>query len=323
MTADMSHFFRALEQAELDRAARRESTGQEPAEPVAEPAAAVVAAAPPPSPPPTASSPPPPAASPAPPLDLDDVAQVDPHLVSLLDPTAAEADQYRLLRHAVENRRRTSGLTVVGVSSPGVGDGKTLTAINLAGALAQARDNRVLLIDVDLRRPSVARRLAMGAGPGLVDALVDPELRLEDVAHPRPPFELSVLTAGRGTATPYELLKSARLGDLLDVARARYDYVVVDTPPVVPFPDFRLINRWIDGCFLVLAAHHTRRSLVEEALDVLDPATLLGLVFNRDDGPMAAYRGRAYARPDEDRSPAAGLNGLRRWRGWRAPGRVA
>jgi protein-tyrosine kinase len=308
MSRAMSHFFRALEQAEQDRAARREPAPADVAAPIAEAPAAATVATPPPPPPPL------PAAA-----DVDDLAHVDPHLVSLLDPTAAEADQYRVLRHAVESRRRTNGLTVVGVSSPGVGDGKTLTAINLAGALAQAHEHRVLLIDADLRRPSVARALALTGTAGLVDALVDPAIRLEAVAHVRPPFEVSVLPAGRATSAPYELLKSARLGELLDAARDRYDYVVVDTPPVVPFPDFRLINRWIDGCFLVLAAHHTRRRLVEEALDVLDPATLLGLVFNRDDGPMAAYRGRAYARPGTVRA----LPGRRRWRGWGATGRTA
>jgi capsular exopolysaccharide synthesis family protein len=264
-----------------------------------------------------------PAASPAATVD-DDSVGVDPHLVSLLDPTAPEADQYRVLRHTVESRRRTNGLTVVGVSSPGVGDGKTLTALNLAGALAQAHEHRVLLIDADLRRPSVARSLAMTGGAGLVDALADPALRLQDVVRSRPPFALSVLAAGRATSAPYELLKSARLGELLDAARSHYDYVVVDTPPVVPFPDFRLINRRLDGCFLVLAAHHTRRSLVEEALDVLDPATLLGLVFNRDDGPLAAYRGRAYAGAGTGHAGSAnGGPRVPRWRGWRAWGRVA
>lgn len=305
----MSHFFRALEQAEQDRAARREPAAAGVDEPVPETVAAVTV-----SPPPMPAPPPPPLVA-----DVDDLAEVDPHLVSLLDPTAAEADQYRVLRHAVESRRRASGLTVVGVSSPGVGDGKTLTAINLAGALAQAHEHRVLLIDADLRRPAVARALALTGTAGLVDALIDPAIGLDAVAQGRPPFDLSVLPAGRRTSTPYELLKSARLGELLDAARARYDYVVVDTPPVVPFPDFRLISRWIDGCFLVLAAHHTRRRLVEEALDVMDPAKLLGLVFNRDDGPMAAYRGRAYARSAD----VKGLPGLRRWRGWGATRRTA
>jgi capsular exopolysaccharide synthesis family protein len=305
----MSHFFRALEQAEQDRVARREPPPVS-GETVVDPTAAS-------RPAPTLASP---AAGPA--EALDDAGHVDPHLVSLLDPTAPEADQYRLLRHTVESRRRTGGLSVVGVSSPGVGDGKTLTALNLAGALAQAYEHRVLLIDADLRRPAVARALAMNGTAGLADALLDRTLTLQAIVQPRPPFSLSVLPAGRSTSAPYELLKSARLGELLEAARADYDYVVVDTPPVVPFPDFRLIHRWLDGCFLVLAAHRTRRRLMEEALGVLDPATLLGLVFNRDDGPLAAYRGRAYARPASG-DGAPGRIRLPRWRGWRAPGRAA
>src|SRR5881296_1977191 len=79
----------------------------------------------------------------------------DKHLVSLIAPRSVEAEQYRVLRHFVEQTRKDVGLRMIGVTSPAVGDGKTTTAINLAGALAQAADTRVLLVDADLRRGSV------------------------------------------------------------------------------------------------------------------------------------------------------------------------
>jgi capsular exopolysaccharide synthesis family protein len=226
-------------------------------------------------------------------VPADSADSVDDHLVSLVAPATFEAEQYRALRHAVEQLHRAQDLGVVAVSSPGVGDGKSTTAINLAGALAQASDARVLLVDADLRRPAVARLLALGAsdGPGLVDMILDPVLSLEKVARPRPPFNLSVIPAGQTPPSPYEVLKSPRLGELFDEARRRYDYIVVDAPPLCTVQDCRVIAHWVDGFLLVVAAHHTPRRLVEEALNVVERGKMLGFIFNGDDNPPSGHSG--------------------------------
>ena len=233
---------------------------------------------------------------------------VEEHLVSLLRPASLEAEHYRALRHLVEQADRSANLTIVAVSAPAEGDGKTLTAINLAGALAQAPDIRVLLVDTDLRRPAVAQRLglAVADGPGLVDAILSPTLALENVARPCPPFNLSVVPAGRASGIPYELLKSPRLGELLDAARRQYDHVVVDTPPLVPIPDCQIIAKSVDGFLVVVSAHKTPRKLVEESLRSVKPDKLVGIVFNKDDRSMARYYYAA------DRRSRNG-NGARRW----------
>jgi len=211
--------------------------------------------------------------------------ELDEHLVSLLAPSSFAAEQYRALRYEIEQRHKSNDLSVVAVSSPGAADGKTTTAINLAGALAQSPDTRVLLVDVDLRWPSLATRVGLGdiGGPGLVDAILDPTLSLPAVVHTRPHLNLSVVTAGRRRATPYEVLKSPRLGELLTEARRRFDYVIVDTPPLVSVPDCRVIGKWVDGFLIVVTAHRTARKLLEEALQVMEPAKIVGLVFNEDD----------------------------------------
>jgi capsular exopolysaccharide synthesis family protein len=206
--------------------------------------------------------------------------EVDERLVSLLTPDSFEADQYRVLRHTVEQRRRTAGVAIVAVSSAGPADGKTTTAINLAGALAQDRGARVLLIDCDLRGSAMARRLGLADGRGLVQAIIDPLLTLDDAIRHLPRFNLDVMAAGFETSSPYELLKSPRLGDLFEAARRRYDYVVVDTPPVVPFPDCRVLAKVVDGFLLVVSAHRTPRRLLDDALDVLSKDAVIGLVFN-------------------------------------------
>jgi len=128
------------------------------------------------------------------------MATLDERLVSLVAPHSYEAEQYRGLRHLVEQAHRTSALSVLAVSSATVGDGKTTTAINLAGALAQAADARVLLMDVDLRRPAIAERLGLEEGRhGLVDAILSHDLKLADVARPCGPLNLAVVTRDSAT----------------------------------------------------------------------------------------------------------------------------
>lgn len=238
---------------------------------------------------------------------VESSASVKQSLVSLLRPTSFEAEQYRTLRYIVDQLHKDANLQVVAVSSPGVGDGKTTTAINLAGALAQAPDARVLLVDADLRQPSVSKYLGIddSRGLGLVDAILKPGLQLDDIAWRLPPFNLSALPVGQPPAAPYEVLKSPRLAELLEEARQRYDYIVVDTPPMVPVPDCRVMAKWVDGFLLVVAAHKTPRKLVEEALNIMDPTKTLGLIFNNDDRPLSGYYGYYYANghsPNADRT---------------------
>jgi len=229
---------------------------------------------------------------------VDRSHRVGAHLVSLLDPRSFEAEQYRMLRHVVETLRKGAILHVVAVTSPGAGDGKTTTAINLAGALAQSADARVLLVDLDIRRPAVARQLRLsGARRSLVDALRDPGLTLEDTVEHLARFNLSVLPASGPAVAPYELLKSPRLEALLDEARRRYEYVVLDTPPFVPVPDGRIIAKYVDGFLIVVKAHRTPRGALAQTLDLVDPAKVTGLVFNGDNTRRSGYYDAYVASP--------------------------
>lgn len=307
----MSKFLKALEQAERDRAmagrGRAETASAAPVPPIgaASPTARLVDdSAPRRTPPPSEFRKPP--TPPRTPVEI--LEGVDDHLVSLVTPTAFEAEQYRALRYIVEQRHRTDNLSVLAISSPAVGDGKSMTAVNLAGALGQAPEGRVLLIEADLRRPSLGELLGFGSTGqrGLVDAILDRNLTLSDVAVTRPPFNMSIVLAGQTPPSPYEVLKSPRLAELLDEARANYEYIILDTPPLVSLQDCRVIARWVDGIILVVAAHQTPKRLIEEALNVIDPTKMLGFVFNGDDQGFARlYAGhrRAYS------TPAAAKNG--------------
>ena len=103
------------------------------------------------------------------------------------------------------------------------------------------------------------------------------------VLHRLERFNLSVVPAGSPQPAAYELLNSARLESSIEEARRRYDYVLIDTPPLVPLPDCRLLAKCVDGFLLIVAAHRTPRKSLARALDMLDPSKLIGIVFNGDD----------------------------------------
>jgi Mrp family chromosome partitioning ATPase len=126
--------------------------------------------------------------------------------------------------------------------------------------------------------------------PGLVDAIGRPELALADVVRHYQPYNLAVLPAGAQPPLPDEVVASPRLGMLLEEARRQYDYIVVDTPPLVGALEGRVISRWVDGFLLVVAAHRTPRRLLEDALNLMDEAKTIGLVFNQADDVPVAYR---------------------------------
>jgi protein-tyrosine kinase len=218
--------------------------------------------------------------------------RIDPHVVSLTNPESFEASQYRRLRLAVERLRETRGIKVLAFSSPSPGEGKTLTAVNLAATLALAADLRVLLVDADLHRPSIPRYLGIDAqdAPGLADLVHDPQLALRDVVIRQPPLAFDVILAGSlRTVAPYETFRSARLTQLLQDARAAYDYVLVDTPPLIAVPDCQVLAPALDGFLLVVSAHKTSRRMLGEALDERVPLKILGLVFNNDDDCGRGY----------------------------------
>jgi capsular exopolysaccharide synthesis family protein len=218
---------------------------------------------------------------------------VDEHLVTLLPVPAPELEDYHTLRYALEEKGAGDTLRVIAVTSPVVGDGKTTTAVNLAGVLARRRGARVLLIDADLRRPSVARVLGLRdvAHRGLADAIGSPACALREVTTVVPGANLEVVATTTALRDPFELLRGARLPELLREARQAYDVVVLDTSPLLLVPDSRILQHAVDGVLLVVAAHRTPRKLIAEAIDRVDRAKLLGTVFNYDDSPITGYYG--------------------------------
>jgi protein-tyrosine kinase len=228
--------------------------------------------------------------------------QIDDHLVSLLQPTSLAAEQYRTVRLHIETLHRERGLKLIAISSPSRGDGKTLSAINLAGALAQAPDAKVVLVEVDVRHPGVGQYLGLSAARGLSSFLLDQSTAVESVIERPNGVGFAVVVAGPASSMPYELLKSPRLTALFAALRERFDYVLVDTPPVLPFPDVGILRDLVDGFLLVVRANRTPREMVRDSVATIGQPRVLGVVFNDDERTAVEVNGdgagwRSYLKP--------------------------
>jgi capsular exopolysaccharide synthesis family protein len=170
------------------------------------------------------------------------------------------------------------GLKTLMVSSALPGEGKTLTIVNLALTLSESYQRRVLLIDADLRHPSIQQAFGLGPGPGLRDDLrsAAETLSIRQVSQ-----NLSVLPAGRADADPMAELGSDRMRPLIQDAASRFDWVLVDTPPVCLLPDAHLVARATDGVLLVISARATPYDLVGRAIAELGHDRIVGTVLNR------------------------------------------
>lgn len=157
-----------------------------------------------------------------------------------------------------------------------------MTAINLAGALGQAPDARVILVEADLRHPTIARYLGLAAGRGLSGYLLDSATSVDAVLRAPSSIAFTVLPAGAASSMPYELLKSPRLAGLLVELRQRFDYVLMDTPSALPFPDVGILRDLVDGFVGVVRANHTPRERLVDMMTMLGQQRALGLVFNDD-----------------------------------------
>ena len=220
---------------------------------------------------------------------------IDPRLVTLTAPDTFAAERYQGLRLKLEQLRAEKALRVIAVTSPGAGDGKTLTSINLAGVLARESDAKILLVDADLRRSSVSAQLGLEPGaPGLADLIAGGKKSLAELIRRPDTCGFDVLPAGSSSRSVQKLFRAERFTQILAEARERYDYVLLDTPPLVPVYDAAVLARQVDGVILVVAAAKTPRKLLGAALDLLDASKVVGLVFNDDTSPMFGYSNRAY-----------------------------
>lgn len=228
------------------------------------------------------------AQAPAPTVRQISVA-LDQHLVAAIAPQSLAAEQYRSLRTRVTRAENGRAYRTIIITSPNKGDGKSLTAANLALTMAQEFQQRVLLVDADLRRPSLHRLFGISETPGLSDVLMG-GATIDDALVSVAEHRLTVLPSGIIPSHPAELLGSAAMRRVLDTLRTRFDRILVDMPPVAPLADVAIASPMVDGVLMIVRAGVTPKPAIERALAGLDMAKVLGLVLN-DAGDTAATYG--------------------------------
>jgi capsular exopolysaccharide synthesis family protein len=201
-------------------------------------------------------------------------------LITLRDPSSAAAEAYRTLRTNIQFSSIDRPLKTLLVTSTAPDEGKSITLANIAVTMAQS-EQRVLLVDCDLRRPSLHSIFGLANDHGLTSALLEQgqgELPIQATSVPG----LSLLASGPLPPRPADLLGSRRMAALIDRLRASADIVLIDTSPVVAVTDAAVLAPQVDGVLLVLQAGYTRRDRAREARQILEKvkAHIIGVVLN-------------------------------------------
>lgn len=201
-------------------------------------------------------------------------------LVVLSEPQSAAAEAFRTLRTNIQFASLDQSLHMLTVTSVGVDEGKSEVAANLAITMAQA-EQRVILIDGDLRRPALHTLFGLTNEHGLTSMLFAPEGSAAPLQQTSVPG-LQLLSSGPLPPRPADILGSRRMGDILHSLRDVADVIIIDTPPVLAVSDTVVLAPRVDGVLLVMQAGRTRREHARQARTVLDKAkaNIVGVVLN-------------------------------------------
>jgi len=203
---------------------------------------------------------------------------VNPYLVLFHDPTGYRAEQIRGLRNRLIAMNPDGNAKTLVVTSAIRGEGKSVTCLNLAMAFAERERTPVVLVEADMRFPCVERYLQLNPGLGFSDVLLG-RVSLEQAVRPSGVRNLDVLAAGGRVTSPAELLTNHHIEEIYARLKERYQYVIVDTPPVTPATDAGVLAPAADGTLFVVRLEHSAKSLAKEAVKNLRElgANLLGV----------------------------------------------
>jgi capsular exopolysaccharide synthesis family protein len=188
-------------------------------------------------------------------------------------------EQYRRLAANLHHAQEQGGIRTLMITSAIPDEGKTLTATNIALTLSESYHRRVLLIDADLRRPSLDEVFMMPKGYGLNEALTGQAERKVSVIQVS--RYLSLLPAGSPNPDPMSTLTSDRMRRLIKEAAETFDWVIMDTPPIGILTDAKLLGSMVDAAVLVIRAGRTPAELIQRSVDALGKNRILGVVLNR------------------------------------------
>ena len=218
-------------------------------------------------------------------LGILNIRSIDPYYYELV----------KGLRAKVEYKMDTLNLRVLAVSSAVAGEGKTLTAIQLAANMAATGRKKVLLVDMDLRKSCIARELGIASDSGLSEFLsesVPKEKILRNSVVPG----LSVIIGGKTISSPTDMLAGEKFRSLLRELREQFDLVILDTPPILPVPDAVTISEQVDAFILLFRFSHTPHQLFRQAIDELGERKIVGVVLNGEEKKADKYYHKYYGK---------------------------
>ncbi|HLJ23529.1 MAG TPA: CpsD/CapB family tyrosine-protein kinase [Candidatus Acidoferrales bacterium] len=222
-------------------------------------------------------------------------ASPESRLVAWTEPNSLGAEKFRALAARLDHLRGQRPLRSLQVTSSTIHEGKTLISGNLAITLARYSNARTLLVEGDLHRPALSSALGLPRLRGIADWWTSPGAALEPFVRRLNAMPLWFLSAGTLGAQPADLLRSARFEEAFAQLAGEFEWVIVDSTPMLPIVDVNLWSRFVDGALLVVREGVTRVKLLQAGLRSLDNPQWVGVVVNdADEFDHADYQGRYY-----------------------------
>ncbi len=209
-------------------------------------------------------------------------------IVTISNHNGPGAEMFRVLATRLAHMKDKRPLSKLLVSSAVMDEGKSVVAVNLAVALSQRPGERVLLMEADLRRPTASSLLSQKPTVGITE-WHEGKSSIEKALYRVADMPLWFLSAGRGLAEPLPILESLEFANMVEAISAHFDWVIVDSTPMLPMADAASLSRLCDGVLVVVREGHTRRKLLNKALESIDRKKLVGCVFNDAASQQATY----------------------------------
>ena len=215
-----------------------------------------------------------------------DLRRYETHPIVVLEEESATSEQYKILREQIKRLRAEAGIRTIAITSPVKRDGKTTVSVNLAAAIALEYEEKVILIDADLRAPSVHRYFNYEGPHGLTEYLSSNAVgNVKSLVRNTHVNGLLYIPAGKPTRFASELLAKDKMRRMLEEVHAEFPshMVVIDSPPVLATPDPLVLSRQVDGVIMVIRARKTPKDYLAKALSAFSTNKILGIVLNGAD----------------------------------------
>ncbi|WP_300667731.1 polysaccharide biosynthesis tyrosine autokinase [Desulfoluna sp.] len=214
-------------------------------------------------------------------------------LVAVSSPHSFSSEQFRSIKTSIMFPEDGREMRSILVTSAVPGEGKSFVASNIAATMASSMDNYVLVIDSDLRRPSISKIFGLPSESSGLDLYLNNDCPLENIIYRTKIEKLSVIPAGNSVENPSELITSSNMTQMLSEVRSRYSdrYVIIDSPPPLLAPETIAVSKHVDGIIVVLRNDKTLKKYVSDMLDKIDRSKVIGIILNRYDVPFGNQHG--------------------------------